>query len=54
MKDFTDREMFLMDKAFIACKYYDSVIDWLTETIDDQGHTVSQHLKHDADALEAK
>lgn len=46
----TDRERFLMQEAMKAADNYDGDLEyWLNEVIDDLGHTVEQHLSHDAD-----
>lgn len=48
---FTAREMYLMRQAMDAGTYYESLEQWLDETISDAGHYVAQHLAHDAERL---
>jgi hypothetical protein len=45
----TDREKFLMIQWGKTRSYYETLEDWLTEVIDDVGHTVEQQLSFDAD-----
>ena len=49
----SDRDKFLMREAFKCGKAggYTDLESWLIETIDDVGHTVEQHIAHDADSL---
>lgn len=44
------RDKFLIDQGFKAgdSQYYENSEVWLSETIDDAGHTVEDHLAHDA------
>jgi hypothetical protein len=48
----TDREKFLMIQWGNTRPYYETLEDWLTEVIDDVGHTVEQELSDDADQHE--
>ena len=50
----SNRERFLIREAFNAALYYTDADLWLAETISDAGHTVEQHLEHDADRLHRK
>jgi len=45
----SDREKFLMREAMKSASYYPDLDSWLKEVISDVGHTVEQHLSHDAD-----
>lgn len=48
----TDRERFLMREAAKVAKFNPDIDEWLSEIIDDLGHTVEQHLSFDADKYE--
>lgn len=50
---FSERDLFLMKEAMNAGQYYESLEDWLGEVISDGGHTVEQHLAHDAHQKQA-
>jgi len=47
----TQRERFLMREAMKAAEHYGDLEKWLSEPVDDAGHTVEQHLSYDADNL---
>ena len=44
----TERERYLMIEWAKASAHYESVDQWLSDTIDDVGHTVEMALSHDA------
>lgn len=48
---FSAREMYLMREAMNAATHYQSLEQWLDETISDGGHYVAQHLAYDAERL---
>lgn len=53
MSELSKRDLFLIDQGFKAgdAQYYENSESWLSDTIDDVGHTVSDHLAYDAAKL---
>lgn len=50
----SDREKHLMKLAMESSEYYASLDEWLSEVIDDQGHTVEQWIDWEADQQKPK
>jgi len=48
----TNRERFLMLQWSRHSEENDNIQEWLDTVIDDMGHTVEQHLSHEADEHE--
>jgi hypothetical protein len=49
MNKISDREKFLMIQWGKCHEYYETVDQWLSDVIDDQGHTVEDAVSYDAD-----
>jgi hypothetical protein len=52
MSELTKRDRWIIAQAFDGAQYYPSPQEWLSDVVDDVGHTVEMALAHDAPALE--